>query len=226
MASTEWTRQKVELWISQRSWYQKIALSNGLETTGWVDCGKRLALMQGAQIHGSSVLDIGCNSGYYCLWAKKQGANRVLGIDIDGERIAEGKTLAEIEGLNIEFNIRQMSELSELGQFDIVFCFAVLTEISDLLGNLAILKTVIGSKAYIELSLAKPLMYLSMSEFWLKSFLKKQYSRGILEIHPSKAGWMLSPSLKVIRQIFGQDFKVSYIGKGLRYDMICVVRIR
>ena len=226
MAHTEWTFEKIEAWINEHSWYQKITLSNGLETSGWVDCGKRLPLLKDAEILGRSVLDIGCNSGYYGLWAKKQGAAKVVGVDIDANRIEEGRTLAEMEGLDIEFNVKQMSELVELGQFDVVFCFAVLTEIPDLLGSLNILKTVIGGKAYIELALAKPVCYLSRSAFWLKSFLKRKYSRGILEIHPSKNGWMLSPSLKVVRQVFGHDFKVSFVGKGPRYDMICVERIR
>lgn len=226
MANIEWTYEKTEAWINERSWYQKITLSNGLETPGSVDCGKRLPLLKSAEIPARSVLDIGCNSGYYCLWAKKQGAARVVGIDIDPNRIEEGRTLAEIEGLDIEFYVRQMSELVELGQFDVVLCFAVLTEIPDLLGSLNILKNVIGAEAYIELAMAKPVLYFSRSAFWLKSFLKRRYSRGILEIHPSKDGWMLSPSLEVIRQVLGRDFKVSFIAKGLRYDMICVERIR
>lgn len=226
MANIEWTRQEVERWVRQRCWYQKIELSGGLETPGRVECRKRLPLLKGAELHGRSILDIGCNSGFYCLWAKKQGAAKVVGVDSDPKRIEEGKTLAEIEGLDIEFYVRQMSQLVELGQFDVVFCFAVLTEIPDLLGSLNILKNVIDGKAYIELALAKPVCYFSRSAFWLKSFLKKKYSRGILEIRPSKKGWMLSPSLEVVRQIFGLDFKISFIGKGLRYDMICVERIR
>lgn len=226
MSNTEWTRENIESWISSRTWYQKIKLSNGFETAGRVECGKRLPLLKNAEVTGHSVLDIGCNSGYYCLWAKKKGAARVLGVDIDAKRIEEAKTLAEIEGLDIEFNVSQISAVSELGQFDIVFCFAVLTEIPDLLGSLAVLKNVIGHTAYIELALAKPIFYLSRSKFWLKSFLKSEYSRGIIEIRPSKKGWMLSPSLTVIQQVLGQHFYVTYVRKGLRYDMICVKRIR
>lgn len=226
MSNDEWTRGKIERWIDQRSWYQRIELSNGLITSGKIDCKARLALLKTAVIRDRSVLDIGCNSGYYCLWAKKQGAAKVVGVDIDANRIEEGRTLAEIEGLDIEFNVKQMSELMELGQFDVVFCFAVLTEIPDLLGSLNILKNVIGAKAYIELALAKPLFYFSRSPFWLKSFLKKKYSRGILEIRPSKKGWMMSPCLEVVRQVLGKDFKVSFVGKGPRYDMIRVERIR
>lgn len=226
MANTEWTREKIEEWIGQRSWYQRIELTNGMETSGWMDCKSRLPLLEDASIRDRSVLDIGCNSGYYSLWAKKQGAAKVFGVDNDPNRIEEARTLAEIEQLDIAFDVKQMSELAGLGRFDIVFCFSVLTEIPDLFGSFGILKDVIGGKAYIELALAKPVMYLSRSKFWLKSFLKKEYSRGILEIRKSTDGWMLSPSLEVMRQVFGPDFKVSFIGKGPRYDMVCVERIR
>ena len=136
MANTEWTREKIERWIDQRSWYQRIELTNGLVTSGKIDCKARLSLLKNIVFRDRSVLDIGCNSGYYCLWAKKQSAAKVVGVDIDANRIKEGRTLAEIEGLNIEFNVKQMSELMELGQFDFVFCFAVFTEIPDLLGSL------------------------------------------------------------------------------------------
>jgi SAM-dependent methyltransferase len=226
MSNDQWTNKKVLDWINKRSWYQKIELSNGLETPGKVDCKDRLSLLNLEGLHGCNVLDIGCNSGYYCLWAKKQGAAKVVGTDIDANRIAEGKTLAEIENLDIEFSVKPMSELVKLGRFDVVFCFAVLTEIPDLLGSLNTLKNIIDGKAFIELVLAKPVFYFSKSTFWLKSFVKSKFSRGVLEIHPSKNGWILSPSLVVIRQIFGPDFKISYVGKGLRYDMICVERIR
>src|SRR4051812_41859926 len=36
-----------------------------------------------ADLTGKSVLDIGCNGGFYSLELKKRGARRVLGIDSD-----------------------------------------------------------------------------------------------------------------------------------------------
>ena len=225
MSNTKWTDEEIKKWIEGQSWYQRIQLSNGLETPGKVDCRKRLAFLKSEEISGRSVLDIGCNSGYYCLWAKKQGAARVVGIDINEHRLEQAKTLAEIEGLEIEYYLKPISEAAELGKFDIVFCFAVLTEIADLLGTLQALTAVMGQKAFVELALAKPVLYLSRSRFWLKSLLMKRYSKSILEIRPSKRGWMLSPSLGTIRRILGDGFKVSYLGKGPRYDMICIERV-
>ena len=220
------SKEDIEKWINDQGWYQRIQLSNGLLTPGKIDCKERLSLLEGAEIFEKKVLDIGCNSGYYCLWAKKQAAERVVGVDIDEHRIKQALTLAQIEALEIEYYIKPIDKIAELGRFDTVFCFAVLTEIADLLGSLEALTTVIGHKAFVELALAKPIVYVSRSLFWLKSFFMKKYSRGILEIRPSKHGWMLSPSMGTIRRIIGDDFKVSYLGKGPRYDMICIERIR
>ncbi len=219
-------KEEIEKWIHSQHWYQRIQLSNGLETPGKVDCKQRLSFLDEAEISGRSVLDIGCNSGYYCLWAKKQGAAKVVGIDIDKDRLQQAKTLAQVEALEIEYHVKPIDEIAELGRFDTVFCFAVLTEITDLLASLQALTTVIGRKAFVELALAKPMFYMSRSLFWLKSFFTRKYSRGILEIRPSKRGWMLSPSLGTIRRIIGDSFKVAYLGKGPRYDMICIERVR
>jgi 2-polyprenyl-3-methyl-5-hydroxy-6-metoxy-1,4-benzoquinol methylase len=218
-------RAEIKSWIDSQEWYQRIQLSNGLETTGKVDSKQRLTFFKGEQIAGRTVLDIGCNSGYYCLWAKKQGAARVIGIDIDEHRLEQARILAEIEELDIEYYLKPLSEIPDLGKFDIVFCFAVLTEIADLLGSLHTLTNVIGHKAFVEMALTKPLLYLSLSPSWLKSFVAKRYSYGTLEIRKSKRGWMLSPSLRTLRLILGDSFKVSHIGKGPRYDTVCIERV-
>jgi tRNA (mo5U34)-methyltransferase len=34
-------------------------------------------------LQGASVLDIGCNAGYYSIELKRRGAGRVVGVDVD-----------------------------------------------------------------------------------------------------------------------------------------------
>lgn len=219
------TKDEIESWINRQQWYQKIYLTNGLVTPGNIDSAKRLKFLNGESLSNKSVLDIGCNSGYYCLWAKKQGAARVVGVDIDENRLEQARILAEIEGLDIEYYAKEMSGIGQWGHFDVVFCFAVLTEIRDLVGALGVLNNVLGQKAYIEMALAKPILYLSRSSHWLKGLFKKRYSYGALEIRPTKRGWTMIPSIRVVRDILGDQFRIVYLGKGLRYDMISVERI-
>lgn len=219
-----WDINKIKEYIGTQDWYQKIELTNGLVTPGKVDCKKRLKFLQKENFSNKTVLDMGCNSGFYCLWAKQKGAGKVVGIDIDKMRIQQAEFLAKIEKLDIEYSTKNIFELKESGVFDFVFCFAVLTEIQDFLGAVKILKKVIGYKSFIELAIARPIVYMSTSKYWLKGLFMKKYSTGIFELRPSKAGWMLCPSLKTLRDSFGKDFKVSYLGKGLRYDMVSIER--
>ncbi len=80
-----------------------------------------------ADLSGKSVLDIGCNAGFYSMEMKRRGAKRVVGVDSDSGYLAQARFAAEVNGLDIEF--RQMSvyavrELRE--QFDLVLFLGVL----------------------------------------------------------------------------------------------------
>ena len=52
-------------------------------------------------------------------------------------------------------------DVAKLGQFDVVLCIAVVTEVSDLFGVLEAFRCVIGSYAFLELDLARPMLYLA-----------------------------------------------------------------
>ena len=47
---------------------------------------------------GKSVLDIGCNGGFYSIEMKRRGAARVLGIDSDEDYLAQARFAAEVLG--------------------------------------------------------------------------------------------------------------------------------
>ncbi|MCO6187815.1 TIGR04290 family methyltransferase [Rhizobium sp. L1K21] len=66
-------------------------------------------------LEGCSVLDIGCNAGFYALEMKRRNAGRVVGIDTDARYLAQARFAAEQCGADIEF--RQMSTY-DLRQFD------------------------------------------------------------------------------------------------------------
>jgi tRNA (mo5U34)-methyltransferase len=53
---------------------------------------------------GQSVLDIGCNGGFYSLEMKRRGADRVVSIDSDGRYLRQAALAAEVTGLSLEFH--------------------------------------------------------------------------------------------------------------------------
>jgi tRNA (mo5U34)-methyltransferase len=78
-------------------------------------------------LQGRTVLDIGCNAGFYSQEMKRRGADRVLGIDSDDRYLAQARFAAEISGLEIEFRRMSVYELPSLGErFDLVLFMGVL----------------------------------------------------------------------------------------------------
>jgi tRNA (mo5U34)-methyltransferase len=75
---------------------------------------------------GASVLDIGCNGGFYSLALKKRGAGRVLGVDVDERYLNQARFAADILGLEIEFQKRSVYDVDQIeGQFDYVLFLGV-----------------------------------------------------------------------------------------------------
>ena len=80
-----------------------------------------------ADLTGKSVLDIGCNGGFYTMEMKRRGADRVLGIDFDADYLAQARFAAEVEGLDVEFRQMSVYDVAALGErFDVVFFIGVL----------------------------------------------------------------------------------------------------
>jgi tRNA (mo5U34)-methyltransferase len=80
-----------------------------------------------ADLTGKTVLDIGCNGGFYSIEMKKRGAERVLGVDFDDEYLAQARFAAHVTGLDIEFRKLSVYDVGSLGErFDIVLFMGVL----------------------------------------------------------------------------------------------------
>jgi tRNA (mo5U34)-methyltransferase len=80
-----------------------------------------------ADLTGKSVLDIGCNAGFYSLEMKRRGAERVVAIDCDDRYLAQAKFAAEVCGADIDFRRLSVYEIPQLGErFDLVLFMGVL----------------------------------------------------------------------------------------------------
>ena len=78
-------------------------------------------------LRGKTVLDIGCNAGFYALEMKRRGADRVLGLDFDPDYLAQARFAAEVAGLDVEFREMSVYDVGSLGErFDVVFFIGVL----------------------------------------------------------------------------------------------------
>jgi len=88
---------------------------------------RRFADALPADLTGRSVLDIGCNAGFYCIEMKRRGAARVLGIDSDEDYLAQARFAARVLELDIEFRPLSVYDVGAIGErFDIVLFLGVL----------------------------------------------------------------------------------------------------
>jgi tRNA (mo5U34)-methyltransferase len=79
-----------------------------------------------ADLTGKSVLDIGCNGGFYSMEMKRRGAARVLGVDYDDAYLDQARFAAEVEGMDIEFRKLSVYDVAALGErFDLVIFMGV-----------------------------------------------------------------------------------------------------
>src|SRR5687768_9004386 len=63
---------------------------------------RRFAHAVPSDLSGKSVLDIGCNAGYYAIEMKRRGAARVVGIDDDENYLAQARFAAEVYGVQLD----------------------------------------------------------------------------------------------------------------------------
>ncbi|WP_236024821.1 TIGR04290 family methyltransferase [Arenibaculum pallidiluteum] len=79
-------------------------------------------------LSGKTVLDIGCNAGFYSFEMKRRGAARVVGIDEDERYLAQARFAAEVmEAPEVEFRNLSVYDVAALGErFDLVLFMGVL----------------------------------------------------------------------------------------------------
>jgi tRNA (mo5U34)-methyltransferase len=114
-------------------WFHNINL-NGVETAPDHFLGdypsvkwQRFAHAIPADLSGLSVLDVGCNGGFYSIELKRRGATRVVGIDSDARYLAQARFAAEMSAAEVEFRQMSVYDVPVLGErFDVVLFMGVL----------------------------------------------------------------------------------------------------
>ena len=77
-------------------------------------------------LRGATVLDVGCNGGFYSIQMKQRGADRVLGVDVDQRYLSQARFAAHTLGLEIEFQNLSVYHLDLIHeQFDYVLFMGV-----------------------------------------------------------------------------------------------------
>jgi tRNA (mo5U34)-methyltransferase len=116
-------------------WFHNIDLGRGLWTAPDHFLGdypgfkfRRFADALPQDLAGKSVLDIGCNAGFYSVEMKRRGAARVVGIDSDDRYLDQARLASGVLGFDdIEFRKLSVYDVAALGErFDLVIFMGVL----------------------------------------------------------------------------------------------------
>lgn len=116
--------------IAQHHWYQSIALGDDLVTPG--ETGDATILKLGMMdlppdMNGMSVLDIGCNEGFFAFEAERRGASPVVALDKSREAAEKFTLVHEVLGSRVDFRQVELTSLDpgRDGRFDLVFFLSV-----------------------------------------------------------------------------------------------------
>ena len=119
-------------------WFHCIGLGDGLATKTSSAIGEPVEhprptweVVKAAlpnDLSGKTVLDVGCNAGFYSIKAKERGAARVLGIDAQRELIRQAVFVRKVKGLEIDYQRMSVYDLDprELGQFDVTLALGLI----------------------------------------------------------------------------------------------------
>ncbi|MEA3336826.1 MAG: methyltransferase domain-containing protein [Chloroflexota bacterium] len=83
----------------------------------------------GGSLHGLSVLDVGCNQGFWSMEAARAGADAVLGIEGRREHVATARFVADVRKFdNVRFETQDALDgsLARHEPFDVVLCLGLL----------------------------------------------------------------------------------------------------
>lgn len=142
MNSIEIQRRVDELGALQ-AWNHNYTLPHGVETRpgAQVSHGKNLVklerlkpLFHAIGLNRKSVLDVGCNEGFFSLHMAGEGA-KVMGIDIDEQRIAKARYVQSVlgEGKDVRFDSLDIysPQFKKLDRFDLCLCLGFIHRVPD-----------------------------------------------------------------------------------------------
>ncbi|MGH9967892.1 MAG: DUF1698 domain-containing protein [Pyrinomonadaceae bacterium] len=149
-------------------WFHCIDLGEGLTTKTESVMGEPVDHPHGpwqviqkclpGDLRGKSLLDVGCNAGFYSIQAKRRGAARVLGVDGQRQHIRQALLVRRVLGVDVEFRRMNVYELEPhaLGQFDITLALGLIYHLKHLVLALENLYKVTREMLIIETAILPP----------------------------------------------------------------------
>jgi ubiquinone/menaquinone biosynthesis C-methylase UbiE len=114
---------------------------------------------------GKRVVDLGCGFGWFCRWARENGAAEVLGLDVSENMLARARAVTADEAVSYERADLDHLELPD-ASFDLAYSSLVLHYITDLPRLLATVHRALVPGGQFTFSMEHPILMAPMHPGW------------------------------------------------------------
>ena len=170
-------------------------------------------------VHALNVLDLGCGFGWFCRWARRQGAARVLGIDVSDNMLARARSTTEDAA--ITYTQADLEHLDlPAAAFDLVYSSLALHYIDNLARLMAQVHAALVPGGRFVFSVEHPLCTAPSSPGWSTDAAgqKTWPVAGYLEEGPRTTDWLAKGVIKqhrtlatYLNMLLGLGFTLTHI---------------
>jgi tRNA (mo5U34)-methyltransferase len=204
-------------------WFHYIDIGNGIVTKSISAVGEplthplptweKLKACLPSDLGGKSLLDVGCNAGFYAIEAKRRGAERVLGVDAQRNLIRQAEFVRSVLGLDIQYEKLTVYDLDprQHGQFDVTLALGLVYHCKHLVLALEKLFTITRSLLLLETAVYPPKILPPSATYEVGGVSSKLHPIGYVENSPDAKeaiyNWFLPsvPALKALLLNVGFD---------------------
>ncbi len=116
-------------------------------------------------MHGLRVVDLGCGFGWFCRWAREQGAAQVLGLDVSENMLSRARAASTDEAIRYARADLEHLELAE-ASVDLAYSTLAFHYIEDLAGLFATLHRALVPGGTLVFSMEHPIFMAPTQPGW------------------------------------------------------------
>jgi ubiquinone/menaquinone biosynthesis C-methylase UbiE len=153
-------------------------------------------------LRGRNVLDLGCGFGWFCRWARQQGAAHVLGIDVSKKMLARAKETTDLPFITYTKADMEHLELQPKS-FDLVYSSLALHYVDNLRGLMSqVYRSLVPSGALV-FSVEHPIFTAPSRPNWSQDAAGRKTwpVDGYLDEGPRSTDWLAKGVIKQHRTL-------------------------
>jgi len=170
-------------------------------------------------LRGLKVLDLGCGFGWFCRWARQQGASHVLGVDISENMLTRGRAASGDPAITyVRADLEQLELPAE--SFDVVYSSLALHYVKNLSGLMLQIYRSLVQEGDLVFSVEHPIFTAPSQPNWsLNAAGRKIWPvEGYLDEGPRSTNWLAEGVIKqhrtlatYINMLIRLGFSISHV---------------